>query len=47
LTHTSLQTETFLKPISWLAMDKNSSGDEIANMNFYAVARKLPEFAKK
>ena len=26
--------------------DKNSSGDEIANVNFYAEARKLPEFAE-
>jgi len=30
-------------------MNKNSSGDEIANVNFYAVhpeARKLPKFAE-
>ena len=26
--------------------NKNSSGDEIANVNFYAVCRKLPEFAE-
>jgi len=35
---------------SWLSnlthIYKNSSGDEIANVNFYAVYPKLPEFAE-
>jgi len=26
--------------------NKNSSGDDIPNLNFYAVRRKLPEFAE-
>jgi len=30
-----------LLPVS---VSKNSSGDDIANVNFYAVHRKLPEF---
>jgi len=29
-----------------LAINKNSSGDDIANVNFYAVHQKLPEFAE-
>ena len=28
----------------WPGCNKNSSGDEIANVNFYAVCQKLPEF---
>ena len=27
-------------------INKNSSADDIANVNFYAVGRKLPEFAE-
>ena len=27
-------------------VNKNSSADEIANVNFYAVRRKVPEFAE-
>ena len=40
----SLELRRLSADIIWC--NKNSSGDEIANVNFYAVCRKLPEFAE-
>jgi len=34
---TGTKTETFQQPSTYNKFNKNSSGDEIANVNFYAV----------